>query len=67
MDVDHIIPKCKWWTNNYDNLCICHKECNNIKWTKSIDEVITIFKPYKEFNIINKQKLLLYYNKNKWK
>lgn len=32
LEVDHIIPKSKWWTDDFDNLITCCRECNIWKW-----------------------------------
>lgn len=38
LEVDHIIPKSKWWTDNLDNLITCCRECNLWKWNIEIEE-----------------------------
>ena len=32
LEIDHIIPKSKGWTDNFDNLITCCRECNSWKW-----------------------------------
>lgn len=32
LEVDHIIPKSKGWTDDFDNLITCCRECNIWKW-----------------------------------
>ena len=32
LEIDHIIPKSKWWTDDYNNLITCCRECNSWKW-----------------------------------
>lgn len=38
LEVDHIIPKSKWWTDNMDNLITCCRECNMWKWNTMLEE-----------------------------
>lgn len=38
LEVDHIIPKSKWWTDEFENLITCCRECNIGKW----DEIIWV-------------------------
>ncbi len=38
LEVDHIIPKSRWWTDNIDNLITCCRECNMWKWNRSLDK-----------------------------
>ena len=37
LEVDHIIPKSKWWTDNIENLITCCRECNSWKWNRSLN------------------------------
>jgi hypothetical protein len=32
LEIDHIIPKAKWWTDDFNNLITCCRECNIWKW-----------------------------------
>lgn len=32
LEIDHIIPKSKWWTDDFNNLITCCRECNIWKW-----------------------------------
>lgn len=36
LEVDHIIPKSKWWTDEFNNLITCCRECNIWKWNDII-------------------------------
>lgn len=38
LEVDHIIPKAKWGTDDFDNLITCCRECNIGKW----DDIIWV-------------------------
>ena len=38
LEVDHIIPKSKWWTDDLENLITCCRECNMWKWNTDIKE-----------------------------
>lgn len=41
LEVDHIKPRSKWWTDNMENLITCCRECNMGKWNIGIDEIST--------------------------
>lgn len=38
LEVDHIKPKSKWWTDEFDNLITCCRECNIWKWQTQLSE-----------------------------
>lgn len=38
LEIDHIIPKSKWGTDDVWNLITCCRECNAWKWKTSLDE-----------------------------
>ena len=38
LEVDHIVPKSKWWTDNSDNLITCCRECNMWKWNVELEK-----------------------------
>lgn len=38
LEIDHIIPKSNWWSDNIENLTTCCRECNIGKWWKEIQE-----------------------------
>lgn len=38
LEVDHIIPKSKWGTDDMENLITCCRECNQWKWNTSLEE-----------------------------
>lgn len=42
IQVDHKIPKSKWWTDNLDNFVLSCKSCNSKKWTRSYEEYMQI-------------------------
>ena len=44
LEVDHIIPKSKWWTDEFDNLITCCRECNIWKWNEIIWVDVNIWK-----------------------
>lgn len=44
LEVDHIIPKSKWWTDEFDNLITCCRECNIGKWDEIIWTTIDVSK-----------------------
>lgn len=39
LEVDHVIPKSKWWTDELTNLITCCRECNIGKWKDVIWDV----------------------------
>lgn len=39
LEVDHIIPKSKWWSDDVNNLITCCRECNMGKWRTRLDSV----------------------------
>lgn len=39
LEVDHIIPKSKWWSDDTNNLITCCRECNMWKWKTRLDSV----------------------------
>lgn len=48
LEIDHIIPKSKWWTDDFDNLITCCRECNMWKWNQIIWENVEIWKMKKK-------------------
>lgn len=44
LEVDHIIPKSKGWTDEFDNLITCCRECNIWKWNDYVWEPLNIWK-----------------------
>lgn len=44
LEVDHVIPKSKWWTDEFDNLITCCRECNIWKWDEIVGLPINIWK-----------------------
>lgn len=48
LEIDHIIPKSKWWTDDFDNLITCCRECNMWKWNQIIWENVEIRKMKKK-------------------
>lgn len=44
LEVDHIIPKAKGWTDDFDNLITCCRECNIGKWDEIVGTPINIWK-----------------------
>lgn len=44
LEVDHIIPKSKWWTDEFDNLITCCRECNIGKWDEFVWPSVNIWK-----------------------
>lgn len=53
LEVDHIVPQAKWWTDDLDNLITCCRECNSWK----SDELL--------WTPINIGKIRLYENEGK--
>lgn len=37
LEIDHIVPKSRWWDDSPDNLITCCRECNMWKGNRSID------------------------------
>lgn len=44
LEVDHIIPKSKGWSDDFDNLITCCRECNIWKWKEIVGAPINIWK-----------------------
>jgi hypothetical protein len=44
LEVDHIIPQSKWWTDNINNLCCCCRKCNMWKWGNKLKESEELYK-----------------------
>lgn len=44
LEVDHIIPKSKWGTDELDNLITCCRECNIWKWNDIVGDIKWIIK-----------------------
>ena len=44
LEVDHILPKSKWWTDEIDNLITCCRECNIWKWNEIVWPQLNIWK-----------------------
>lgn len=44
LEVDHIIPKAKGWTDDFDNLITCCRECNIGKWDEIVGTPINVWK-----------------------
>ena len=44
LEVDHIIPKSKWWKDDFDNLITCCRECNIWKWDEIVWASINVWK-----------------------
>lgn len=44
LEVDHIIPKAKGWTDDFDNLITCCRECNIWKWNEIVGTPINVWK-----------------------
>lgn len=42
LEVDHITPKAKWWTDSMENLITCCRECNMWKWDTEIFDISTV-------------------------
>jgi hypothetical protein len=38
LEVDHILPKSKWWKDTMENLITCCRECNIWKWSDIIEK-----------------------------
>lgn len=38
LEIDHIIPKSKWWTDDVENLVTCCRECNMWKWKTLLND-----------------------------
>ena len=36
--IEHIIPRSKWWSNEWSNLALCCQWCNNTKWDQFIEK-----------------------------
>ena len=39
LEVDHVIPKSKWWTDEMWNLITCCRECNLWKWNEIVWDI----------------------------
>lgn len=44
LEIDHIIPQAKWWTDEFDNLITCCRECNMWKWDEDLNSRNSVFK-----------------------
>lgn len=44
LEVDHIIPQAKWWSDEFDNLITCCRECNMGKWDEDLNSRNSVFK-----------------------
>ena len=38
LEVDHIVPQANWWSDDFENLITCCRECNMGKWQTELDE-----------------------------
>ena len=38
LEVDHVIPRSKWGSDDFNNLITCCRECNMWKWQTELDE-----------------------------
>lgn len=62
LEVDHIIPKSKWWNDELDNLITCCRECNIGKW----DDIIWVNINIGKFKIAEHEKRSLKQFFNTW-
>lgn len=63
LEIDHIIPKSKWWKDTLDNLCVCCRECNIGKWNNEIVDNDKTIK-YRIKDLIQKSKDIFYNKRN---
>ena len=58
--LDHIIPKIKWWTLEYWNICLCCHYCNIVKKDNDVTYITEWIKPYTDWIVVDKKDLREY-------
>ena len=65
LEIDHVIPKSKWWTDDFWNLVTSCRECNLWKWKEELDAKDSMFN-IKVKDLYERIKRTFYCTWNNW-